>query len=351
MYKLPLNVDLNQIEILKALSDANNKIGELKGMIRLLPNPRILLNAITLGEAKDSSEIENIITTYDELYKEMTSDLINSRAAKEVISYRTAINMGFEDIKEKGYINVNVIEKIHRCIEANKGGIRRLPGTVIKNTTTGEVLHMPPQSETEIMDYMGNLESYINSEFDEYDPLIKMAIIHYQFESIHPFYDGNGRTGRILNVLYLVMKEKIDIPILYLSRYIIRNKESYYELLKSVQEDEKNIVNFVVYLLKGIEETSIFTINFIEEINSSIERTRELMVEKLPKIYSKELLDLIYFEFYTKNEFIQKGLGVTRTTATKYLKELEKQGFLISEKVGKEVIYKNVALFELMEKW
>lgn len=350
MNRLPFEVELNTIEVLKTLSNANNKIGELKGILRLLPNPKILLNAITLGEAKDSSEIENIITTYDELYKEMVLENSNNLVAKEVINYRIAINFGFEKVKELGYINTNLIKEIQSIVENNSGGIRKLPGTIIKNIKTGEIVHTPPQSENEILEYMTNLEEYINI-YDKYDPLIIMSVMHYQLEYIDPFYDGNGRTGRIINILYLVLKGKIDIPILYLSKYIINSKAEYYSLFRKVQEDKECIIEFIIYILKGIESMSEFTIRFIEEINNSIESTRLLLKEKTPKIYSNELLESLYCEFYTKNEFFQKQIGVSRTTATKYLKELEKEGFLVSEKIGKEVIYKNIALFNLIDNW
>lgn len=350
MYTLPLSIDLYDIETLKLLSEANNRIGELKGILNQLPNPKILLNAITLGEAKDSSEVENIVTTYDEIYKEMTSDKTISSAAKEVLRYRKAMSVGFEELKEKGFISTKSLINIQKCIESDKGGIRKLPGTVIKNTKTNEIIHTPPQSEQEIRDYLSNLEKYINLD-NEYDPLINMAVIHYQFETIHPFYDGNGRTGRILNVLYLVMKKKLSFPVLYLSKYIIQNKDEYYSILKECNTSEENIRKFVRYMLKGIVYTSDFTIDFINEVISSMNETTRLMKEKCPKIYSKELVEYLYYEFYTKNEYFRNEFNITRNTANKYLKELVENGFLVSEKVGKEVIYKNTALFSLMDKW
>lgn len=350
MFKLPLSIDLNDVETLKLLSNANNKVGELKGIINQLSNPQILLNAITLGEAKDSSEIENIVTTYDEIYKEMISESSISANAKEVLRYRKAISLSFEELKRTGFISIRSLINIQNCIESDKGGIRKLPGTVIKNTRTGEILHTPPQSEAEILDYLSNLEKYINQD-NEYDPLINMGVIHYQFETIHPFYDGNGRTGRILNVLFLVMMNKLSYPVLYLSRYIIQNKDEYYTLLRECNNNEENIRIFVRYMLKGIEATSDFTIRFIDEIIQNMEQTTMLMKERLPKIYSKELVEYLYYEFYTKNEYLRNEFNISRSTANKYLKLLEEQGFVISEKVGKEVIYKNVALFNLMEKW
>lgn len=350
MYKLPLDIELYTIETLKKLSDVNFKIGELKGILNQLPNPEILLNAITLGEAKDSSEIENIITTYDELYKEMANPSSSFGAAKEVLRYHRAIMTGYNYIKENGFISVRLIKDIQNEIEINKSGIRKLPGTVIKNTRTGEIIYTPPQSETEILDYLSNLEQYINLN-NEYDSLINMGVIHYQFEAIHPFYDVNGRTGRVINILYLVMKNKISYPVLYLSRYIIRNKEQYYKLLQESEHDIYKIIEFVQYMLQGIKETAEFTIDFINEIVKSMDATTKKMKEVLPKLYSNDLVEYLYSNFYTKNELFKDEFGITRQTASIRLKELGKSGFLYSEQIGKETIYINVALMELMNKW
>lgn len=350
MYKLPLDIELYTIETLKKLSDVNFKIGELKGILNQLPNPEILLNAITLGEAKDSSEIENIITTYDELYKEMANPSSSFGAAKEVLRYHRAIMTGYNYIKENGFISIRLIKDIQNEIEINKSGIRKLPGTVIKNTRTGEIIYTPPQSETEILDYLSNLEQYINLN-NEYDPLINMGVIHYQFEAIHLFYDVNGRTGRVINILYLVMKSKISYPVLYLSRYIIRNKEQYYKLLQESEHDIYKIIEFVQYMLQGIKETAEFTIDFINEIVKSMDATTKKMKEVLPKLYSNDLVEYLYSNFYTKNELFKDEFCITRQTASIRLKELEKSGFLYSEQIGKETIYINVALMELMNKW
>ncbi len=348
MNKLPFNINLNTVKVLKQLNLANNKIGELKGMMNLLPNPSLVLNLINLSESKDSSAIENIITTYDEIFKELVSNTPKGGKPKEIINYNNAIFYGLELVKENGFISTNDIIKIHRIIEPNKGDIRKLPGTIIKNGITGEIVHTPPQEENTIRDLMRNLEIYIN-ENDEYDPLIQMALIHFQFESIHPFYDGNGRTGRILNILYLVLKEKINEPILYLSKYIVKNKEDYYKHFREVQEDLNKLENFVIYILKGLEETSIYTINLITNINSLIESTKTLMQQTLPEIYRFEIVEHLFSHMYTKNEFFRDSLNISRATATKYLKLLEKEGFVASERVGKEVIYKNIQLFNIIK--
>jgi len=351
MHKLPINYNYDDVDILKALSKANNKLGELNGLIRLLPNPHIILNAVTLGEAKESSEIENIVTTFDEIFKEITLKT-NNVNSKEVVGYRQAILSGYSNLINNGYISTNMIVDIHSIIEPNVGGIRKIPGTVILNTKKKEVLHTPPQSESEIRDYLSNLERYINyPELENIDPIIKMAMIHYQFESIHPFHDGNGRTGRILNVLYLVLENKISLPILYLSKYINQTKSTYYECLYNMRLDDKYIKDYLLYMIKGVEEMSQFTIDFIDSFKNSMEKASILIKEKCPKIHSMELINYLFYDFYTKNEYLRANLNISRNTASKYLNELVEAGFLIEEKVGKEKIYKNAFLYELISKW
>lgn len=336
------------MDILKELNAANHHIGELKGILKILPNPGIVLSLINLSESKDSSAIENIITTYDEIYKEIVSKTRTFGKPKEVINYKHALDHGLLVMRQKGFISTNILVEIQNIIDQNKGGIRKLPGTVIINDKTNEIVHTPPQDETEIRELMYNLELFINQNND-YDPLIQMALIHFQFESIHPFYDGNGRTGRILNILYLVLKEKLSEPILYLSKYIMENKEQYYALLRKCNEDIKHIKDFVVYILRGISETSINTINLILRINQSIELTKEMMKKRLPDIYRYEIVEHLFSYMYTKNEFFRDYLNISRATATKYLKLLEKEGFIVSEQLGKEVIYKNVQLLNLIK--
>jgi Fic family protein len=348
MKTLPFDINLDTVKILKELNLANNSIGELKGVMNLLPNPNIILSLLAVGESKDSSAIENIITTYEDIYKEMITKKPISRAAKEVNNYKKAMDTGYDELKNNGFISTDTLVRIQEIIEPNKGGIRKLPGTVIKNMDTNEIVHTPPQSESDIRDLLKNLEKYLNN-VDEYDPLIQLALIHFQFESIHPFYDGNGRTGRILNILYLVMKGKINQPILYLSKFIIENKNKYYELLKICNQDIKNIDEFVSYILKGIYETSNYTISMILRVNELINITKETMKLRLSDIYSDELITHLFSYLYTKNEFFRESLNISRPTATKYLKALEKEGFLVSERVGKEVVYKNIQLLNIFD--
>ncbi|MDD3623625.1 MAG: Fic family protein [Bacilli bacterium] len=351
MHKLPIKFNYEDPEILKALVNAKYELGNLNGLINLLPNPKIILNAIILGEAKESSSIENIVTTFDEIFREIT--LKNQDAnTKEVVNYRQAILKGYSDLKEKGFISTNMIVNIHSIIEPNVGGIRKIPGTVIMNTKTKEILHTPPQSEKEILEYMNNLEKYINyPEMHEIDPILKMAMIHYQFESIHPFHDGNGRTGRVLNILYLILKKQIDLPILYLSKYINKTKSEYYKHLSGIRKDDKNIKDYLLYMIKGVEETSNFTISFINNFLTLMKEATEKIKEKCPSIYSEKLMNYLFYDFYTKNEYFRDVLGISRNTASKYLNLLVDKGFLIEEQVGKEKLYKNVYLYSLIDKW
>ena len=350
MHNLPFSGNFDDKDILKKLCKANNRIGELNGVIRLLPNPSIVLNAITLGEAKESSAIENIVTTYDEIFKEMTLKTTNS-ASKEVVNYRSAMNFGFQHLSENGYISTNTVVKIHHIIEPDKGGIRVLPGTVIQNTLTGETIYTPPQGADEILQFLNNFEKYYNDDQDDLDALIRMAILHYQFEAIHPFYDGNGRTGRILNILFLVQNKKLSQPILYLSKYINQHREEYYRLLRDVQTDFANMKSLILFFLEAVCQMCDFTIRFIDSFHASMDKAEALMKEKCPKIYKPEIVKHLFSDFYTKNELFRNRIGISRNTAGVVLKELEKQGFLVSEKIGKEVLYKNAFLFDLINGW
>lgn len=341
------NINLKTNKILEQLTLSSRALAELKGYANTIPNMHILINAVTINEAKDSSAIENIVTTHDDIYKVLTESGYKEENAKEVVDYRNAIWIGYEQIKKDRYINTNTIIKIQGTIEHNNAGIRKLPGTELKNSITGETIYIPPQNEEEIRTYLKNLEDFINNNEDGVDSLIKVCLIHYQFESIHPFYDGNGRTGRILNILYLVLNKLIDSPILYLSKYINKTKQEYYKLFKEVR-DNNNFEDWILYLLKGIEITSKETIELIEKIQAEMKNYKEEFRSKLPKIYSKELLESLFYEVYTKISYIEKACDVTRITATSYLNQLEEIGLLESEKIGREKIYKNTILISLL---
>ena len=351
MKLLPFNdYDLKTPRILEALNEASRSLAELKGFANSIPNQHILINAITINEAKDSSEIENIVTTHDSIYKVLTESGFKDESAKEVVDYRSAIWRGYEIIKEKGFISTNVLVELQGIIEHNNAGIRKTPGTNLVNSKTGEVIYTPPQEEKEIRDLLKNLEDYINKNDDEVDPLIKMALIHYQFETIHPFYDGNGRTGRILNVLYLVLNNLLDSPILYLSNYINKNKDEYYKLFTEFRKNS-NYEDWIIYILKGIKETSQKTIILIRQLHLMLEAYQEEIKTLLPKIYSDEILDSLFFEVYTRISYIEKRCNVTRQTAATYLNSLVDAGLLEFEKVGRESIYKNIRLIDLLRKF
>lgn len=348
--KLPLNINLETKKVLKQVNKTSRALGELKGVAKTMPNQNILINAIMINEAKTSSSIENIVTTHDEIYKAMVNPKNTTPEAKEVVDYRSAIWEGFNLIKESKVITKSTIIKIQEKIEHNNAGFRKTPGTVIKNTSTNEIIYTPPQTYKEIIDYLNNLEVYINENVDDVDPLIKLAIIHFQFESIHPFYDGNGRTGRILNILYLIYMDLLEAPILYLSKYVINNKLEYYKLFQETRETQ-DFENWIIYFLKGIEQTSEETIKMIRKISEEMQNMKnELRNNEITsKIYSKELLEGLFFDFYTKIPYIQDKLQVSDKTAQKYLDKLVDLNFLSTEKIGRERIYKNERLFNIIK--
>jgi Fic family protein len=344
--------DIGDIEtkvVLKKLTKAHQALAELKGVANSIPNQGILINTLSLQEAKDSSAIENIITTQDDLYRsDSRARQFVTVAAKEVHSYATALNEGFEQVKKSGLLTERQILEIQSTIEGNSAGFRKLPGTALKNDATGEVIYTPPQSYEEIKPLMANLEKFINDEtICDWDSLTKMAIIHHQFESIHPFYDGNGRTGRIINILYLVKQDLLKIPILYLSRYINQTKSRYYQLLQSTRET-KDWEAWILYILEGVEQTSRETIESIEAIKGLMQSQKQSIRTDLPKIYSQDLLNNLFRHPYTKIEFVMNELGVSRLTATRYLDELVRIGLLDKQKMGRDNYYINVALYDLL---
>lgn len=347
--KLPIKKDIETKEILRATITAHKTLAELKGIANSLPNQKIVINTLVLQEAKDSSEIENIITTYDEIYRSTVSDTFINSNIKEVQSYKDALYLGFEIIKTKKMLSINHIKEIQATLEQNDAGFRKQSGTVLKNPKTGEIKLIPPQNPKDIEELMSNLVEYINDKtLEDFDSLVKMAIIHYQFESIHPFYDGNGRTGRIINILYLVLEDLLDVPILYLSRYIIKHKADYYKLLNEVSFNN-GLNNWILFMIKGVEEIAKENIQIIENIENLMNETKNIIIEQKPKIYSKDLLEALFYHPYTKRAFIEEHLNISRPTATSYLSELEKLGILSSKKIGKEIFYIHNKLFDLFK--
>ncbi len=345
----PSKEKIETIKILKEATKATAALAELKGIANTIPNQSMLINAIVLQEAKGSSEIENIITTQDELYKALTINKSNiSPETKEVVNYRKAIFHGFDLIKKQGFLRVNDIIDIQHALIGNTAGIRSMPGTVLKNDTTGEVVYTPPQDKKKILDLLSNFIEYFNREEKEISPLINLAVLHHQFESIHPFYDGNGRTGRILNILYLILNDLIDIPILYLSSYIIENKPDYYRLLNQANRFGE-WEEWILFMLKAVEVTSVQTIKKINAIRQLLDSTIEKVQLDAPKIYKKELVELLFEQPYSKIEFVVNQLKVERKAASRYLQELEKIGVLESQKVGREVLYINKQLIEILK--
>ena len=350
---LPLAFDVESKEILRQVNKANRALAELKGVATTIPNEAILINTLTLQEAKESSEIENIVTTQDDLYKaeiDVGKQLITA-ATKEVLRYRETLQLGFQLVKEEAQLSNKIVKKIQMYLVGNQAGFRSQAGTMLKNGQ-GETVYTPPQSRDDIESAMANLEAFINRpEMCEIDPLIKMAIIHHQFESIHPFYDGNGRTGRIINVLYLVINKLLDLPILYLSRYITQNESQYYSLIQAIrdkgEENSREWQEWILFILKGVEQTALDTTRLVQGISALMQRHKQTLRPLFGKNYRHELLNNLFYHPYTKIEFMQRDLMVQRKTAAKYLNVMVEAKVLVVVKIGRENYYINRELMEL----
>ncbi|MEX0685832.1 MAG: Fic family protein [Balneolales bacterium] len=343
---LPPKIDLETKEILRKTISASRALAHLNGALSNLPNPRLFLDTIHLQEARASSEIENIITTNDDLYQSVVAEKKLNAATKEVLSYKEALWFGLEKLNARPFITTNLCIEIVQRIKQNTAGIRVTPGTTLSNTR-GEVIYTPPSGEDIIRKKLANIEQFINQD-DSLDHLIKMALMHYQFEAIHPFSDGNGRTGRILLLLYLKMTNLLDIPAIYLSDYIIRNKIEYYRKLKNVTE-KNEWEEFILYMLDMVEDTAKKGLSRLKKVTSLMELMSEKIKKELPKVYSKELIEILFKLPYTKRKFlVDSGLGTTKTVGS-YLNSLEDEGYLKSVKVGKEKLYLNHNLMEILE--
>ncbi|SEI00101.1 Fic family protein [Paenimyroides aquimaris] len=344
---LPPKADIETKEILRKTISAGRALAQLNGTLLNLPNPTLFLDTIYLQEAKASSEVENIITTNDELYKSLVADKkVENSATKEVLSYKEALWLGLEQLKKKPFITTNLCISIVQCIKQNTASIRVTPGTTLSNTK-GEVIYTPPSGEPIIREKLANLEKFINED-ESIDPLIKMALMHYQFEAIHPFADGNGRTGRILLLLYLKLSGLLDTPAIYLSEYIIKNKADYYKSLRSVTENN-DWESYILYMLDMIEETSNKGLERLNKITTTMDKTANEIKIKLPKIYSKDLVEILFRLPYTKRQhLINENIGNPKTVGS-YLQTLEENGFLKSVKVGKEKLYLNQRLLKILE--
>lgn len=344
---LPPPGELETRAVLKKAIAANKALAELKGAGELIPDQSLLIQAIGLQEAKLSSEIENIVTTNDELYRAFADQGQRTNPhTKEVLRYKDALWHGFKMIKEENRpLTTRLFEELFQIIKETTAGVRRMPGTKLANPF-GEVIYTPPEGESIIRDKLANLERFIYDDSD-LDPLIKLAVMHYQFEAIHPFTDGNGRTGRIINILYLVEMGLLDIPVLYLSRYIIDHKSAYYAGLKQITRDH-DWEPWIIYMLDAIAQTARITRERILGIRNLMREGIEQVKQQLPKVYSKDLLELLFRQPYCKIRFLEEAGIAQRKTASQYLRELERIGMLTPVKAGREVYYLNTALLKLL---
>ncbi len=343
---LPPKIDVEIKEVLKKAILANRQLAELKGLVKSIPDEGILVNGIILQEARLSSEIENIVTTNDELYKaNMNDGLDGNPQAKEVLRYRQALWYGFNKIKKRP-LSTNLSIDIVGIIKDIDIGIRKVPGTKIGNSK-GETIYIPPEGEHVIREKLANLEKFMYE--DNFDPLVKLAIIHYQFEAIHPFVDGNGRTGRIINILFLVDQGLLDLPVLFLSHYILEHKSEYYAGLREVTE-KGNWIGWILYMLEAIEVTAVETQNKVKKITQAMHEAGVLVQSAFPKIYSKDLIEVIFKNPYCKVKFLEEAGIAKRQTAAVYLQTLEDLDLLKSEKLGKEKYYINKKLINILRK-
>ncbi len=345
--KLPFDPQkIETINVLKAESRTSRVLAELKGLANVIPNQSIIANTALMKESQDSSEVENIITTQDDLYTATYANATEvDSATKEVMFYKEAIDAGLDALKDHSFISINDIVKIQKILVKNDAGIRTMPGTQLVNDHTKDVVYTPPQTKEEIDDLLKNFTEYLNNDDDS---LAKMAVLHYQFESIHPFYDGNGRTGRIINILYLILKHHLDIPILYLSSYIIKHKETYYKLLEKVRKDDE-WESWIIFILKGIEETARDAIQKVKNIKALLDAQIEKVKTEEPKIYSKELVETLFEHPYCRVEFVVKAMGIERKAASRYLHKLKDIGLLKCVKKGRDNLFINHEFMKLLQ--
>jgi Fic family protein len=343
---LPPPGELESKAVLKACIEARVALSALHQATALVPNPSVFINSIPLLEAQASSEIENIVTTTDELFRHTQLNLTAASAAtKEALRYGTALRAGFESLKRRP-LCTGTAEEVCTTIKDVQMSVRRVPGTALRNDTTGETIYTPPVGEGLLREKLANWERFLHGGAD-IDPLVRMAIAHYQFEAIHPFTDGNGRTGRVLNLLFLADRGLLQLPVLYLSRYIIRNKGDYYRLLLDVTRGSA-WEPWTLYMLRAIAETSKWTLDKIEASRHLMDQTAALIKEKLPKIYSRELIDIIFTQPYARIEnLIEAGIG-KRQTASTYLKSLTSLDVLEERTYGRDKLFVNTSFVRLL---
>ena len=343
---LPPAQSLETLPIMRRCVAAGRALAGLQQAAALIPNQDVLINTIPLREAKDSSAIENIVTTTDNLFRFANTDAAHADdATKETLRYRTALMQGFKDIQERP-LTTRTAVLVCRTISNVEIDVRRTPGTALAHQPSGKIVYTPPQGETVLRDKLTNLQQFLHNE-EQIDPLIRMAAAHYQFEAIHPFTDGNGRTGRILNILFLIDKKLLDLPILYLSRYINDHRAEYYSRLLDVTTSGA-WEPWVLYMLAAVEETSLWTMEKIRAIRDLMDATIEYVNSSSPKIYSRELIEVIFTQPYSRIGDVVDAKLANRATASKYLKELVAKGVLQERKEGRENIYINVRLLGLL---
>ena len=343
---LPPVDELETKEILKQAINARAALAELKQAAELIPNQSMLINTLPIMEARASSEIENIVTTTDKLFQSLQLDSEEQDSAtKEALQYRTALFFGFNSLKERPLCTQTAV-LVCSEIKNRAMDVRKVTGTALRNGSNGEVIYTPPEGEQLIRDKLANWEKFIHYN-EDLDPLIILAVAHYQFEAIHPFTDGNGRTGRVLNSLLMIEKELLHLPILYLSRYIIEHKADYYRLLLEVTANQ-NWQDWVIYILKGIENTAKWTLNKIAAIKALAVETRRYIQQSLPHFYSLELIELLFEQPYTRIANLEQAGIAKRQTASKYLKELCDVGVLREQIVGRDKLFIHLKLMELL---
>ncbi len=350
---LPLPFDVETKSVMKQLVSANRQLAELRGVAQTIPNESILISTLTLQEARESSLVENIVTTQDDLYRADANLPLAAMGAseKEVLDYRAAILHGFDLVRRNHLLTCNIIKQVQQKLEHNQAGFRTQPGTMLRRGD-GEVVYTPPQDGQDVKRYMQNLETFINDEtLTDLDPLVKMAIAHHQFESIHPFYDGNGRTGRIINILMLVTNDLLDLPILYLSRYITRNKAEYYRLIQAIRDkgtqNQAEWEAWIIFMLQGVEQTATETTELVKGISLLMKQFKAKLRPEFGKLYNHGILNNLFYHPYTKIEFVQKNMMISRQTASRYLDRIVKLGLISKTRIGKENYYVNTALVDL----
>lgn len=342
---LPPAQDVETKAVLRACITARAALAELKQAAELIPNQTMLINTIPMLEAKDSSEIENIVTTTDRLFQHAQGDGAADHATKEALRYRSALQRGFVSLKDRPLCTATTVE-ICRTLKGVDMDIRRTPGTQLTNDRSGEVIYTPPEGEARLRDLLANWERFLHNQ-TELDPLIRMAVGHYQFEAIHPFIDGNGRTGRVVNILYLIQEGLLNLPILYLSRHIIAHKADYYRLLLEVTQRQA-WEPWVLFMLRAVEETSRWTTAKIAAIRRLADHTTEHVRTRLPKIYSRELVDVIFEQPYCRIANLVEKEIAQRQAASRYLKDLTVLGVLHEMHLGKEKFFIHPKLMQLL---